>query len=299
MVVNWGPGSYRVTCSDSRATDSFILNVLSDTPEDAASAIAVMSNSVDQLVVEMTNVAAIVSGLGGLNTADIINGLNDLDTALASVKSDVAAIESPDVAAIEGGLSEIKTAVNALDLSTLNSIESQLTTLASKEDGTQTLVGKIESVASQLNEISGSSSQAASSAQSAKTAATAAAAGIEDLKDALAAGEVDDSMDALRQVRKSLIEAQESINNISEMMTSGMAGSLADMMKMLKDMADEEGFSGLVKTGEATTIETGDKSVEALNRNIQEMKGKMHHMQKLLDESAYKPVVTEILIGER
>ena len=259
------------SCSDSRASDSFMLNVLSDTPEDAATSISAMTNSIAQMEAEMTNVAAIVGGLAGLNTADILTGL-------AGIKSDIAAIESPDVAAVEGGISEIKSALNAIDLSPLESV--------------------ISSVAGQLGEISTSSSDAATSARSAKTEAANAVASIEELKKALGAGEAADARESLEDVRNSLIKAQESINRIGDMMTSGLAGTLGDMMKMLKDMADEEGFPGLVKSGDAEGM-SADKSVEALNRNIQEMKGKMHHMQTLLDESAYKPVVTEILIGEK
>ena len=49
----------------------------------------------------------------------------------------------------------------------------------------------------------------------------------------------------------------------------------------------------------APPAEGGDKiDLDGLTRSLEETKGKMAHMEKLLEEAAYEPVVTETLLGE-
>ena len=78
---------------------------------------------------------------------------------------------------------------------------------------------------------------------------------------------------------------------------------MEEMAATMEQFAGSKGYNYLVNLEELPTAEEGigegleKDAVGALNRNMQEIRGSMEFMQKLLDEMRYEPVVEETLIG--
>ncbi|MBU3995861.1 MAG: hypothetical protein KKF42_08860 [Actinobacteria bacterium] len=267
VTFSWGPGTYIVTCSDPGGRDSMVIESVDATADDAPGMIAGVSNVLDDVMSQVTNISALVANIGGINTTDIMTGLDGIEQKLTTLRSDVS------------GISEIKSAVNSLDLSSLK---------------------QIDVLAGQVGKIGTDASDAAQSANLAKLDAKKAATGIQDLKDALDAGNAEESLKAIAEVKKAIISSQENLKALTGLIDMGGLGSkMNNMLEALKKLAEKEGFEGLIDSteklvGDGTQVE----GMDGLNKNLNEMTGKMIHMQKLLDEAAYEPVITETLLGE-
>ena len=93
---------------------------------------------------------------------------------------------------------------------------------------------------------------------------------------------------------------------MSASMNSSLGGRMSEMVDMIQKISKESGFKGLVGEGGAIAkvtdgadgADAGDVDMESLTKTLQETKGKMVHMEKLLEESANEPIITETLLGE-
>lgn len=329
VAFSFGPGTYIVTCQDPYGTDSMIIECVATAADQTPGLIAGLSNMMDTVAADVDSLSgisaltnsiasleAVVNNLTGLDVTSILTALDGVESDLQSVRSDstslqssIASVESK-VSSVEGKVSSVEGKVSSVE-SGVSSVESGMSTMENSLSEIKSAVNSLDmssldqltTVVNQIGQIGSDSSTAAQNSQQAKTAAQEASTGIEDLKVALGAENVNESLEAIAGVREALMKAQNTINALSDTMDLGLSGRMNEMLEMLKELAESEGFAGLAEaTGQAlgeAGAGGGEADIGDLNKTLQETKGKIKHMEKLMEEAAYKPVITETLIGEK
>jgi hypothetical protein len=287
MVCNWGTNLYVVKCSDPYpAWDSMSVEVTGALTLDTVPAqITGVSNQLIAVQDKITNVLAAVQGLSGLNTSNVVAGLDEIKAQLVTVKDSVDGIRFP-----EG---------ETVDLSALTRI-----------DSTTTFMGRLEQLSSQLSAVGYTAEDASKAAKTAKTQASSAAGGVQLLKTDLEdiskglgegniAGKVDSALARLEEIRKSLLSASDNVSQIPKMVKlGGLYDSIAAMSKVIEDLASREGFKDFLKLETVKEGASPEDELKALNANVEEIRGSMQLMKKLMDKMAYEPQVQVDLVGE-
>ncbi len=231
---------------------------------------------------EMT---AITNALGEMDWNDIINLSQDITT----INENVTELES----SVGGETETVDTGV----------ISNLLARVASAVNGLQTSLDDIDS---SLEVIGDDSSEAAQKSRSAKTAAEGALTQSAQVRQLLEDGNVEQAVELIRGVQDELSVARQSVAEMSSTLgTEAFHGRMMDMAKNIQELASREGWEGflklegLPKDGEpgADGIGVEEATISVLSRNLQEMRGSMDLMQKLMDETLYEPVVESTLIG--
>ncbi|OVE76594.1 hypothetical protein BVX97_00775 [bacterium E08(2017)] len=301
VTFSWGVGTYVVSCTDPNGSDSMVIEVIATAADEAPGLIAGVSNMLNTIAADVTalsslsaltnsmnDLQSVVTNLAGVDLSGVMTELSNIDSDLSTIKSDVASLDtssmesslnevSSSMSEVRTSMTEVKTAVNSLDLTQLD---------------------QIVTVANQLSTVASDSSSAAQDARQAKTAAQEAADGITALNEALAVEDVDQSLEAIAQVRQALTQAQDSITSMSDTVGLSLGGRMNDMLTMLKQMSETEGFEAVAQSTEKLIEKGASGDLDGMNRTLQEARGKIIHMEKLLEETANQPIVTEMLIGE-
>jgi len=238
------------------------------------------------------SLAEILSSLGGVGDTD----LSGLETQFSALQGTLQGVRDVDLTGLDEKLGALQDAIAGV-----NRIETQL---GQSSDGVDA-----DSLFARLSQIEGSAEQAGSSAAgaekfaaNAKTKAGDAASGISALKQALAAGDTDEAQRQLRLIRQALNEAKADIDRIPDGVTlDQLQDELRSTKTTVSELARSNGFTWLTSMGEdALAAEPADgepTDLGKLSANIEEVRGSMEFMQKLLDEMRYEPVVEEQWIG--
>ena len=176
--------------------------------------------------------------------------------------------------------------------------------LRSLESDLASVVGTLGDVDSAIGTIGDDADDAQQRAQTAKKKAQEAATGVEELKQELASGNLEGAYQILKNIRNSLQEARLGVEQVSEDLTPAQYhDQMLKMAKTVQDIASREGYENFLKL-EALTEEGGvpgegpdKKTIGDLSLSIQEMKGSMQLLQRLIDEKLYEPQVQETLMG--
>jgi len=257
LVADWGIGSYVVTCTDPRSTDSIVIDVVVST------GVGGLEQTVSDLESQVTNVTSIVQSLG----ADIPNLIGDISTQLAQLEAAVAA----------GG-----------DTSTIDAVLQQTTTLE------KTLADLISQSASSADQAAKSAQSAKTAASDAVAAlqgmkddmATGDMDGVQ--------GRLDEIEVAIDQVEKRLDEMpktlgvpqlQASMQEVAEQITELAA------REGYEYGVDIEGAGGIGGEG------ADEDMIDILNRNMGEVKGSLDFLGKMLDAEQNAPSVYVDWIG--
>ncbi len=110
----------------------------------------------------------------------------------------------------------------------------------------------------------------------------------------------------MRLIRQALNEAKADIDRIPDGVTlNELRGELSSTKQTVSELARSNGFTWLTSMGEDMAEAGGlgsdvggeETDLGKLSTNIEEVRGSMEFMQKLLDEMRYEPVVEEQWIG--
>jgi len=86
LIADWGTNSYRVVCSDDKASDSIILNVVGGTLYDVPGIVSRISAEMTDVSSNVTRMATVIEGIEGLDKlGSIATNLNPLIDALQTV----------------------------------------------------------------------------------------------------------------------------------------------------------------------------------------------------------------------
>ena len=253
------------------------------------------------------------------NVAELIDTFSGVDwSSLSTISDEVTAITnalgamdwndiidlSQDITTINETVSELETSVGGLGGEGGESgVSNLLDRVASAVNGLQT---SLDGIDSSLDVIGDDSSEAAQKSRSAKTGAEGAQAQIAQVRQLLEDGNVEQAVALIRGVQEQLEGARQSVAEMSSTLgTETFHGRMMDMAQNIQELASREGWENFLKLEELPKEgEPGfggpgveEKSISVLSRNLQEMRGSMELMQKLMDEKLYEPVVESTLIG--
>ncbi|OVE73877.1 hypothetical protein BVX94_02515, partial [bacterium B17] len=297
------------TASDVNSIDSNVNSL--------DSSISSVESSVNSLDASMSSVESAVSGVestvGGLESSisAIESTVSSVESSVSTIESSVSGVEA-SMTSLESAISSVESAVDGIEISD-GDAETPATVIESPEAGLDASVeasigaleatissaeSKIDALSGELSQIGADAAGAMQFAQKAKTEAGNAASGVEELKEALLTGMDSETMEALSRVSESVASMQGNLDSIPGALTGGMNKKLAELLERMNALADQEGVPTMTEVkegGDATELD--DASMLDLTKSIEEMKGKMKHMEKLLDKAAFKPVITETLLG--
>ncbi|MBL7116023.1 MAG: hypothetical protein ISS35_09685, partial [Kiritimatiellae bacterium] len=253
------------------------------------------------------------------NVAELIDTFSGVDwSSLSTISDEVTAITnalgamdwndiidlSQDITTINETVSELETSVGGLGGEGGESgVSNLLDRVASAVNGLQT---SLDGIDSSLDVIGDDSSEAAQKSRSAKTGAEGAQAQIAQVRQLLEDGNVEQAVALIRGVQEQLEGARQSVAEMSSTLgTETFHGRMMDMAQNIQELASREGWENFLKLEELPKEgEPGfggpgveEESISVLSRNLQEMRGSMELMQKLMDEKLYEPVVESTLIG--
>ncbi len=280
-------------------------------------AVAGMSTNIDFTAVQ-DGIDDLRNDLGGLLGVDLSGAQDSLDLIL----SQVGGLGGTDLSGLEGQISGLRSSLQGVDDVNLTGLDAKLSALQDAIAGVDRIEAQLgqssdgvdaDTLFSRLSKVSNSADQAGSSAagaekfaSSAKTKAGDAASGIQALKQALAEGDTEEAKRQLRLIQQSLNEAKADIDRIPEGVTlAELQSELSTTKRTVAELADSHGFTWLTSMGEDMTeiggpgSEVGGEVTDLgkLSQSVEEVRGSMEFMQKLLDEMRYEPVVEEQWIG--
>jgi len=120
ITADWGIGSFLVRCTDAMARDSMIIEVTAEATEVLAPMMLSISNRLDDMQNDMTNVAALIQTLGDFDTGAVSNALIavsdaldalDIPTNLADV---VATLEGLNLGVVTQQISQIQQTLDGM-----------------------------------------------------------------------------------------------------------------------------------------------------------------------------------------
>ena len=259
---------------------------------------------------------SILASLGGSGGTDLAGVPGTLD----AIMKQVSGMGGMDMSGLEGQISALRGALQGVNEVNLSDLDSRLASLQSAIEG----VGRIEeqlgapadgaagragTLFDQLDQIEVSTASAGASAagaekyaSNAKTKAGDAASGISALKQALAAGDTEEAKRQLKLIRESLNAAKADIDRIPDGVTlDQLQTEMSATKKSVAELAASHGWTWLNSMGEdALTPGPADEepvNLGTLSTRIEELRGSMEFMQKLIDKEVYKPEVEEQWIG--
>jgi hypothetical protein len=288
-----------------------------------------MSNSVAALELAIAGIptnldlTAVQDGIADLRTdmAGLIGvDLSGTQAALDSILAAVGSAAGTDLSGLEGEFQSLKSALQGVSDVSLTGLDQKLSalqdalagvdrieqTLGNQSDGINedSLFAKLAQLETSAEQAGASADAAEGYAASAKTKAGDTASGISALKQALAAGDAEEAKRQLGVIRQALASAQADIAQIPDGVTlDQLQSEMGATKKTIADLAKSNGFTWLTSMGEDAlapdeTPEDGKPTdLGKLSQNIEEVRGSMEFMQKLLDEMRYEPVVEEQWIG--
>ena len=285
LIANWGVDSYTVTCSDPLALDSIVLTVTaSGSMEDVPPMLSSMTNKLFDIENQITNIVALVSGIKAADLSGVMTSIDEVKTAVQN-------IEGVDMSSVESKLETLASQIGSMnDASSVNSF-----------------FGQIARVNEQLNTIGYSSSEAFKKARAAQTEAGSAVGAIGSLKTLLEQGKTDNVQTILESVRKSMEAARENMKGMSSLLRVGeLYDALNDMANQMKKLADSKQYKLwtepiVEKPVEAApgvpVPESPEESMKKLSKGMDDIKGTILLMQKLIEAKSFEPLVTEELQG--
>lgn len=282
------------------------LSSLSNSVQELQDAITLIPTNIDFTAVQ-DGIDNLRSDLAGVLNVDL-TGVNG---ALSEIRSVVEGVGGTDMAGVESSLGAVEGRMTALE-SALEGVEGSFVSLEGSFDlgGVEASlaqleddVGGLESRLAGLETSLASAGTAAEGAQqyasSAKTKAGDAASGVQALKAALAAGDTEEAKRQLRRIQQALESAQSDIAKMPEGVTlDQLRGELGTTKQTVADLAKSNGFTWLTSMSEEEAggqkTEVGEETdLGKLSANVEELRGSMEFMQKLLDKEVNKPVVKE------
>ena len=295
LVADWGTNSYTITCSDLRARDSMIVEVVGEAL-DAVPALltaleANMNSRLGAISNQIATVDTIVRGIQGADLTPVLGSIDEIKGDIGTLKGDVTGVKK-ETGEILGGLDAVAALLGDV----------------SDSSSANTFFGRLSEILGSTDAAGESASQAAKNAQSAKTEASSAASGVQGVKSALEKGDLESAYRMLEDVKRSVLTSQESISQIARMLPlADMHGELKIMADNMRKLTDSKTFQQWINweappEGEEKEKEKGkeganlEDEILVLNKNMEEVKRSMKFMQKLMDEMRYEPVVEETLL---
>jgi hypothetical protein len=244
-----------------------------------------VEDQLDVIEQDVLDMAAMVEGVAGTDLPGIEAQLAALEAQMADVQNAVAPLESIDGSAI----ARIETKLGSLD-----------------STDPASFFGRLNSLEDQLTRIGADTAQALQKAGSAKTAAGNATSAAMGIKKMIEDGELLQAAQMLKEMRLRLQLAQQGVDEIPSLLGAGkLYDSVEEIAMRINEFAGSKGYKNLLKL-ESPFLGTGDsaggtgvskEALDALVRDMQEMRSTMQFMQKLMDEMRYEPVVEETLFG--
>jgi len=265
-----------------------------------------MSNQLNQVQSSFSNIETQVQGLPGMSNqlSQVQNSFGNIQTAVGNVAVLVQGIQGVDLSGVMTGINSIKTAVqnyqgadlSKIDLSGISKMESQLGQ-ATDTAAADTFFGRLAALSSQLDSIGTAATDASKKAQTAKTAATTAADGIQNLKGDMTGGDIQSAVTRLEEVMTSLQAARKDMSEIPKLIKIGdLMDTVKRMAEQINAWAESKGWAGPVSFEEGAQGNGLDADVIGrLNSNIEEIRGSMQFMLKLMDKMQNEPLVQEEL----
>ncbi|MDD4869665.1 MAG: LamG domain-containing protein [Kiritimatiellae bacterium] len=293
LIANWGVDSYTVTCSDPLARDSIVLTVtaIGGTMEDVPPMISAMTNRLNTIETHLINVQTLVSGIQGTDLSGVMSSIDDVRTAVQDMNG----------AQIDSSLRTLASQIGSInDSSSANSF-----------------FGQIARVNEQLGGIGYNASEAFKKARAAQNEAGSAAGAIgrlemllkKDVKEDIKVDIKDNKnkgtiLATLEDILADMEAAKKDMKDIPALVRiGGLYDALSEMSGQMKKLAESKQFKIWTKPpvekpepGIAVP-ETPEESLIKLTKGVEEMKGSILFMQKLIDEKRYEPVVTDELQG--
>jgi len=276
LVADWGTNSFIISCSDPLASDSMIVTVTAGGAlESVPGLIQAVASQLDTVESQVTNITRIVQGMGGVDLSGVMSGIE-------AIRKDISGIGETDLSALDRMVSEMGTVGDDASLNTF--------------------FGRLAKLERMISSAGVQASDAARKAQTAKTEAASAASGIQALKAEIAKGDVQAALARLDEIKSALAAAQKQVDEIPQVVRLGtLYDQLRYMAERIEELAKSGGWDYLVNLEEPAEAEGGagvsEDAIGALNRNIEEVRGSLNFMQKLMDKMVYEPVVTEQLLA--
>ena len=245
-----------------------------------------------------TNVDSLITTVATINTntTDISVDLDPILTRLGT-SSDTSSSNTifGKIAAARGDISTAQSAI-------VDYVDTVETVLGSSSDTSSdnTVFGKIAGVVSDLDSIGPDASSAANDARTAKTQATTAASTAAEIKTLVSAGKSSETYAAVVKLQSDLKALQATMSKIPEAVsTDSITASIKEAMGKLGEVADREGYEGLVPSTEG--LQPGSAAsatdMQGIRNNIAELKALMSQVRSLLDRKVNKPVINGWLEG--
>jgi hypothetical protein len=159
VVANWGTNEYTVLCSDPKASDSMILTVTGDNSKVVPDMLSALSNRLDTLETELTNVVGAVQGIPTTLSvlAAISNDVSALQWQIANVSNSVTSLTNGmvyltnNIASMTNGIAFMTNSM----VSVVNDIASMSNSMVSVTNSiafmTNSMVSVTNSIASMTN----------------------------------------------------------------------------------------------------------------------------------------------------
>jgi len=133
MLVNWGKGSYTITCSDPMATDSMIIEVVDQASLSMVPNMLVdISNRLDEVFGELTNVTGVVGQIE--NFGPIVEAMsNDLRKMTYTITNEIGQIS--ELKGLLEGIDKLTNSLAKFDAGSIENLDRQITDLTNALSG--------------------------------------------------------------------------------------------------------------------------------------------------------------------
>ncbi|MBN2301828.1 MAG: hypothetical protein JXN60_04860, partial [Lentisphaerae bacterium] len=293
LVADWGIQSYVVTCEDPYpASDSMVLEVVGAMSEQVPNMITALDNRINDVMSELGAISNIVSGIGeGADLSPIITGIEELKTSVGNLSGG----EEVDLSALERIEAQLGSS------GTLGQLQAQLGKVTDTSSS-KTFFGQLALIQENLVLAGADAADASKKAQTAKTEANKAATGIDELKMTINDGQMETATmkERLDNIQSALVNAAENMRDIPKAVKlAGLYNKLEEMAGSIEDLAKSSQWEEWIKPPPLPEAGGGadEKVITRLIGNIEEMKGSMAFMIKVMDDIKNEPIIEEAYVG--
>jgi hypothetical protein len=249
------------------------------------------------------NVALITSRVGDIQWSE----LQTMAADVLNVRNTIDGMSWQDIVGIREDVSSLGSKLDNVDLTAGGAAQQMLTMFDERlgrttDSSGATVFGRLSTIEQSLSAAGGSAAQAAKKAGSAKTEAAKASTSIQALRTQLEKGSLAGMQESMDNIRASVTRAEQSIQEIPKLIgPPTVFDQMRQTAKTIETFAKSVGFDYLLNLQEiptgGTAPGTEGKEIAVLIGNIEEMKGSLEFMKKLVEEMRFEPVVEDSLIG--
>jgi len=172
--------------------------------------------------------------------------------------------------------------------------------------GPDTLAGQVSGLVDQMNRVQTLADDAASNGQGAKSAVGGIMGAMTGLKNDVARNDIVGAMRDLDTIKARIGDTESLISQMATaVQLNELYSDIESMASSINTLAESKGFKNLLEfdgtlkpaEGEGKGDGLAGDVVDALNRNMAEVKSSMELMRRVLDDMAYEPVIQEELRG--